>query len=107
MINQAREAFCQGRFRVSLNALIVSQSPAVPPTFLPLPSRNTSAGRPVVLDTALTCSVLPPSEKGNELEMHLDEAARVGYGFNLPESVAAPDAPGNVEEPVTAGQAVT
>jgi len=33
--------------------------------------------------------------------MRLDEAARVGYAFNLPESVAAPDAPGNVEELVT------
>jgi len=33
--------------------------------------------------------------------MRLDEAARVGYAFSLPESVAAPDAPGNVEELVT------
>src|SRR5438876_10219025 len=31
---------------------------------MPLPSRNTSAGRPVVLDTALLpCSFLPPSAK--------------------------------------------
>ena len=65
MINQAREVFCQGRFPASLICvLIVSPSPAVPPTFMPLPSRNTSAGRPVVLDTALLqCSFLPPSAK--------------------------------------------
>src|SRR6516164_9263535 len=44
--------------------LIVSPSPAVPQTFMPLPSRNTSAGRPVVLDTALLpCPFSPPSEK--------------------------------------------
>jgi hypothetical protein len=35
-----------------------------------------------------------------ELEIRLDEAERVGYGFNLPEFVVAPNAPGNVEEPV-------
>ena|SRR6516164_8637910 len=38
--------------------------------------------------------------------MRLDEAARVGYAFNLPESVAAPDAPGNVEELVTENAAL-
>src|SRR6516164_7288166 len=54
MINQAREVFCPGRFPASLlYALIVSPSPAVPSTFTPLPSCNTSAGRPVVLGTAL------------------------------------------------------
>ena len=63
MINQAREVFCQGRFPASF-VLIVSPSPAVPSTVMPLPSRNTSAGRPVVLDTALLpCSFLPPSAK--------------------------------------------
>src|SRR5215471_21500788 len=65
MINQAWEVFCQGRFPASLiYVLIVSPSPAVPSTFMPLPSRNTSAGRPVVLDTALLpCSFLPPPAK--------------------------------------------
>src|SRR5215472_4852020 len=57
MINQAREAFCQGRFPASLiYVLIVSPSPAVSSvssTFMPLPSRNTSAGRPVVPGIAL------------------------------------------------------
>ena len=44
--------------------LIVSPSAAVPSTFMPLPFRNTLAGRPVVLDTALLpCPFLPPSEK--------------------------------------------
>jgi len=38
--------------------------PAVPQTFMPLPSRNTSAGRPVLLDTALlSCPFSPPSER--------------------------------------------
>jgi hypothetical protein len=42
--------------------LIVSPSAAVPSTFMPLPFRNTLAGRPVVLDTALLpASVLPLS----------------------------------------------
>ena len=65
MINEAREVLCKGRFPASLiYVLIVSPSPAVPPTFMPLPSRNTSAGRPVVLDTALLPgSFLPPSAK--------------------------------------------
>src|SRR6266436_1510906 len=63
MINQAREVFCQSRFPVSL-IYVVSPSPAVPSTFMPLPSRGTSAGRPVVLDTALLpCSSLPPAAK--------------------------------------------
>ena len=65
MINQAWEVFCQGRFPASLiYVLIVSPSPAVPPTFMPLPSRNTSAGRPVVPDTALLPGpFLPPTER--------------------------------------------
>lgn len=29
-----------------------------------------------------------------ELDMRLEEAERVGYGFDLPNSVAAPNAPG-------------
>src|SRR6266699_4587537 len=61
--NQAREVSRQGSFPASF-FLIVSPSPAVPSTFMPLPSRNTSAGRPVVLDTPLLpCSFLPPSAK--------------------------------------------
>src|SRR5258708_31711972 len=65
MINQAREVSCQRRFPVSLiYMLIVSPWPAVPSTFMPLPSRSTSAGLPVVLDTALLpCSSLPPTAK--------------------------------------------
>jgi hypothetical protein len=44
MIDQAREVFCQGRFPASLiYVLIVSPSPAVPSTFMPLRSRSTSA----------------------------------------------------------------
>ena len=44
--------------------LLVSPSPAVPPTFTPLPSRNTSAGRPAVPGTALLpLSFLPSYEK--------------------------------------------
>ena len=43
--------------------LCCEPSSAAPPTFMPLPSRNTSAGRPVVLDTALLpCSFLPAKE---------------------------------------------
>src|SRR6516164_1972620 len=65
MINQSREVFCQGRFPASLiYVLLVSPSPAVPPTFTPLPSRNTSAGRPAVPGTALLpLSFLPSYEK--------------------------------------------
>ena len=58
-----------GRFPASLIYTLIyaicaaSPSSAVPPTFMPLPSRNTSAGRPVVLDTALLpCSFLPAKE---------------------------------------------
>src|SRR5712664_2379545 len=65
MINQAREVSCQGRFPASLiYVLIVSPWPAVPSTFMPLPSRSTSAGPLVFLDTALLlCSSLPPAAK--------------------------------------------
>ena len=65
IINQAWEVVCQGGFPASLiYVLIVSPSPAVASTFMPLPSRNTSAGRPAVLDTALLpCSFLPPADK--------------------------------------------
>src|SRR5229473_593901 len=65
MINQARQRFCKWRFPASLIfVLIVSPSPAVPSTVMPLPSRSISAGRPVVLDTALLpCSFLPSAAK--------------------------------------------
>src|SRR5215469_16977492 len=65
MINQARGVLCQGRFPASLQyVFIVSPSPAVPSTFMPLPSRNTPAGRPVVPGTALLpLFFLPSSEK--------------------------------------------
>jgi hypothetical protein len=44
--------------------LPVSPSPAFPATFMPLPSRNSSAGRPVVPGSALLAlSFLPSSEK--------------------------------------------
>jgi hypothetical protein len=63
MINQAQEVF--GRFPASLiYVLIVSPSPAVPPTPMPLPSRSISAGPPAALDTALLlCSFLLPAAK--------------------------------------------
>src|SRR5260221_1549078 len=65
MINQAREVSWQRRFPVSLIiVLIVRPWSAVPSTFMPLPSRSTSAGPPVVRDTAvLPCSSLPPTAK--------------------------------------------
>src|SRR5258708_39392811 len=65
MINQVREVSCQRRFPVSLiYVLIVSPWSGVPSTFMPLPSRSTSAGPPVVLDTALLpSSSLPPAAK--------------------------------------------
>src|SRR6267378_1545828 len=47
--------------------LIVSPPSSVPSTLMPLPSRSTSAGLPVVLDTALLpCSPLPPAAKETE-----------------------------------------
>src|SRR5258706_3201638 len=47
--------------------LIVSPPSSVPSTLMPLPSRSTSAGLPVVLDTALLpCSPLPPAPKETE-----------------------------------------
>jgi hypothetical protein len=53
MINQAREVFCQGRFPATLiqYVRIVSPWPAGPSTFMPLPSRSTSAGPPAAPDT--------------------------------------------------------
>jgi hypothetical protein len=67
-INQAREVFCQRRFPASLiYMLIVSPSRAVESTLMPLPSRSTSAGFPVVLDIALLPgSPLPPAAKETE-----------------------------------------
>jgi len=48
--NQAWEVVCQGGFPASLiYVLILSPSPAVASTFVPLPSRNTSPRRPVHL----------------------------------------------------------
>src|SRR6516164_455378 len=65
-----REVFCQARFPASLiYALIVSPSPAVPSTFMPLPSRNTSAGRPVVPGTAL----LPRLLQRQKAQRHVSE----------------------------------
>ena len=51
-INQSREVFCKRRFSASLiiYVLIVSPSPAVPPTFMPLPSRNTRSCAQIILD---------------------------------------------------------
>src|SRR6267378_3193949 len=68
MINQAREVFCQRRFPASLiYVLMVSPPPSVPSTLMPLPSRSTSAGLPVVLDIALLpCSPLPMAAKETE-----------------------------------------
>ena len=68
MVNQAREVFCQRRFPASLvYVLIVSPPPAVPSILMPLPSRSTSAGLPVVLDIALLpCSPLPLAAKETE-----------------------------------------
>src|SRR6267378_8345003 len=59
MINQARAVFCQGRFPASLIYVrIVSPSPAVPSTFMPLPSCSTSAG-PQSFSTPNCSHVLP------------------------------------------------
>src|SRR5207248_9852940 len=65
MISQAREVFCQRRFPASLiYVLIVSPPPAGPSILMPLPSRSTSAGLPVVLDILLLpCSPLPLGAK--------------------------------------------
>ena len=76
MINQAREIFCQGKFPSSLiYVLIVEPVGCVPSTFMPLPSRSTSAGPPVVLDTALLPrykEVVTDLETGNVIH-HCDE----------------------------------
>src|SRR5207244_7565170 len=63
-INQAREVLCPNSSPASSIRADWDPRPGVSSTFMPLPSRNTSAGRPVVLDTALLpCSFLPPSAK--------------------------------------------
>ena len=49
----ANSKLSQQRGSPQIYVLIVSPSPAVPSTFMPLPSRNTSAGRPVVPGIAL------------------------------------------------------
>ena len=71
--------------------LIVSPSPAVPQTFMPLPSRNTSAGRPVVLDTALLpCPFLRPSEKETICDFPSpDGSALHGNAANIAARLAA------------------
>src|SRR5215472_12939056 len=95
MINQAREAFCQGRFPASLiYVLIVSPSPAVSSvssTFMPLPSRNTSAGRPVVPGIALLpLSFLPSSEKETIFDFPCpDGSALHGNAANIAARLAA------------------
>src|SRR5215475_7867675 len=92
MINQAREVFCQGRFPASLiYVLIVSPSPAVPSTFMPLPSRSISAGRPVVLDTApLPCPFLLPSAKETICDFPCpDGSALHGNAANIAARLAA------------------
>jgi hypothetical protein len=92
MINEAREVLCQGRFPASLiDVLIVSPSPAVPSTFRPLPSRNTSAGRPVVPGTALLpLSFLPWSEKETICDSPCpDGSALHGNAANIDARLAA------------------
>src|SRR5215471_5699514 len=92
MINQAWEVFCHVRFRASLiYVLIVSPSPAVPPTFMPLPSRNTSAGRPVVPDTALLPGpFLPPTERETICDFACpDGSALHGNAANIAARLAA------------------
>ena len=84
MINQG--GFCQGRFPVSLlYVLIVSPSSAVPSTLMPLPSRNTSAGRPVVPGTALLpLSFLPSSGKETRCDFPCpDGSALHGNAANI------------------------
>ena len=92
MINEAREVLCQRRFSASLiYVLIVSPSPAVPPTLMPLPSRNTSAGRPVVPGTALLPgSFLPSSEKETISDFPCpDGSALHGNAANIAARLAA------------------
>src|SRR5215469_8088193 len=95
MINQAREAFCQGRFPASsIYVLIVSPSPAVSSvssTFMPLPSRNTSAGRPVVPGIALLpLSFLLSSAKETVCDFPCpDGSALHGNAANIAATLAA------------------
>ena len=94
MIDQAREVFCQGRFPASLiYALIVSPSPAVPSTFRPLASGNTSACRPVVLDTALLPRpFLPPSAKETRCDCLCPDGSSLhGNAANIAARLAAQD----------------
>ena len=71
--------------------LIVSPSPAVPSTFRPLPSRNTSAGRPVVPGTALLpLSFLPRDEKETICDFPSpDGSALHGNAANIDARLAA------------------
>jgi len=70
---------------------LVSPSPAVLPTFMPLPSRNTSAGRPVVPGTALLpLSFLPSSEKETICDsLCPDGSALHGNAANIAARLAA------------------
>ena len=59
--------------------------------FMPLPLRNTSAGRPVVVDTALLpCSFLPPSAKETRSDcLCPDGSALHGNAANIAARLAA------------------
>jgi len=94
MIDQAREVFCQARFPASLlYALIVSPSPAVPSTFRPLASGNTSAGRPVVPGIALLpLSFLPSSAKETRCDCLCPDGSSLhGNAANIAARLAAQD----------------
>jgi len=70
---------------------LVSPSPAVLPTFMPLPSRNISAGRPVVPGTALLpLSFLPRDEKETICDFPSpDGSALHGNAANIDARLAA------------------
>jgi len=92
MINQAQEVLCQGRFPAFLiYVLIVSPSPLSRRLFMPLPSRNISAGRPVVPGTALLpLSFLPWSEKETICDFPSpDGSALHGNAANIDARLAA------------------
>ena len=69
----------------------VSPSPAAPSTLMPLPFGNTSAGRPIVPDTApLPLSLLPPSEKETICDFPCpDGSALHGNAANIAARLAA------------------
>src|SRR5207244_8170894 len=94
MINQTWEPPAKGGLPASLiYVLIVSPSPAVASTFMPLPLRNTSAGRPVVFDTALLpCSFLPPSAKETRSGRSEGKCLRACFDENEPAVFNSPRA---------------